>query len=783
MPESNSLAPKSGSDPNESTTPEDVATLYSWANLHGAKYRDFSASRAQAREEARLRVEEAQAEERRRQQEEAERIAQEEAQIAARLAAEAAEAARQAEAERLAEIARQAEAERQAVLAAQEAQRQAAQQRTWQPASPEAYQGNFPSAFAGSEFAASDPHSVPDAGYASQFSYASFPGMTPGREVNTPSSRSSDHEGQFFSGPAPRQAQQDEGMHAQQRLSANTGRYAQDQISESAPARPAQYPSEDRNASIPDSSIPASPNQNSPGFRSSGQSPFQPGAINATSAPSRSNEFQSPAMPALESSSASSYPDFGPSSYGPFSPQTDALSPSQRDSYNLSPWHPQDSRDFRESREPVSRPAWLAPEQPLAQQPAMPSSQSAQVSIAQSQFRAQYQPPVQQPTPSPYRADSVNPAQAQQPIYIQPPQPALMHAGQTPGAPPTPTSGPAANHPQFSAPNPSPVSLGRQNSGPVDDTLVGSRDRIASRWFALKSVFDPQSAPVEQVPAQPPARVPALAVFSLAGGVGKTSLVASLGRALSARGERVLLVDTAAYGLLPFFFGARDQRPGMLRTFNPPGVSADAPIQLVTIDPDGHPAEQPANNASSETGQSYHPAGPAASNTNQPDWLAEEVVRYTRSANRVLIDLPTASGSTTRRILRLAPVVLVPVLADMNSVVSVGAIESFFRNSVGARDASGKPIMPYYVLNQFDYSLPLHLDVREILREQIGDRLLPFALRRSPAVSEALAEGMTVMDYAPTAVVAEDYANLAGWVRGLSAPATQSYRGVRWSER
>jgi len=40
-------------------TPEDVATLYSWANLHGAKYRDFSASRAQTREKARQRVQEA----------------------------------------------------------------------------------------------------------------------------------------------------------------------------------------------------------------------------------------------------------------------------------------------------------------------------------------------------------------------------------------------------------------------------------------------------------------------------------------------------------------------------------------------------------------------------------------------------------------------------------------------------------------------------------------------------------------------------------------------------
>ena len=283
---------------------------------------------------------------------------------------------------------------------------------------------------------------------------------------------------------------------------------------------------------------------------------------------------------------------------------------------------------------------------------------------------------------------------------------------------------------------------------------------------------------------QTPTRLPVLAVFSLAGGVGKTSLVASLGRALSSRGERVLLVDTAAYGLLPFFFGARDQRPGMLRTFNPPGVSAEAPIQLVTLDPDGQRPDHTIADANQPPNQDPNQHPPQGSNQ---DWLAQEIGRYTRSANRILIDLPTASGSTTRRVLRLAPVVLVPVLPDMNSVVSVSAIESFFRHNGSGMAVQGtggvKQIMPYYVLNQFDYSLPLHLDVREILREQIGDRLLPFALRRSPAVSEALAEGMTVMDYSPNAVVAEDYANLAGWLRNLSAPATQSYRGVRWSER
>ncbi len=116
----------------------------------------------------------------------------------------------------------------------------------------------------------------------------------------------------------------------------------------------------------------------------------------------------------------------------------------------------------------------------------------------------------------------------------------------------------------------------------------------------------------------------------------------------------------------------------------------------------------------------------------------------------------------------------------MSSVVSVSSIDNFFQHNVSA---SGHPVRPYYILNQFDSSLPLHLDVREVLREQIGDRLLPFVLRRSPAISEALAEGMTVVDYAPNSPAAEDYGNLAAWVKSLAAPATHGFRGVRWSEK
>ena len=377
------------------------------------------------------------------------------------------------------------------------------------------------------------------------------------------------------------------------------------------------------------------------------------------------------------------------------------------------------------------------------------------------------QHPQQDRLSAPPVPDSVPPAGSNYPLQAQ----QLGNPGYTPSQPyrPIPNQAPYAPmredgyvQPREGAGRPAWLEQDRTEIAgqPVlkapEDTLQGSRDRLTSRWFALKGVFDGVSAPVEAAPAPVASRAPVMAVFSLAGGVGKTSLVATLGRALSSRGERVLLVDTAAYGLLPFFFGARDQRPGMLRTFSPPGASGDASIQMVTIDPETLGSEM----ASQET-------------------LTGEIAKYSHGVNRVIVDLATASGATTRRLLRMAPMILVPVIPDMNSVVSVGSIDAFFQNN----SVAGNRVHPYYVLNQFDHSLPLHLDVREVLREQLGDRLLPFALRRAPAMSEALAEGMTVMDYAPNSTVAEDYGSLAGWVKSLSAPASTGYRGVRWSER
>jgi cellulose synthase operon protein YhjQ len=291
----------------------------------------------------------------------------------------------------------------------------------------------------------------------------------------------------------------------------------------------------------------------------------------------------------------------------------------------------------------------------------------------------------------------------------------------------------------------------------VGDTLQQSRERVASRWFALRGLFEQgmhEAAP--EIPASRSGEVPVLAVFSMAGGVGKTSLVATLGRALSSSGEKVLLTDTTSHGLLPFYFGASELRPGVVRTFSPPMGSADAPVHLLSFDLREKGGDLEAQEA-----------------------LAEDLTRNGQGMQRILVDLSPGAPWVAKRLARMNTLIVVPLAPDMNSVISLGAVERFFAEIA---DANGRPIHPYYLLNGFDAAQPLHLDVREVLRKQLGDRLLPFVIRRSSSISEALAEGMTVMDYAPEAAVAGDFLNLATWLRTQSAPAA-GFRKARWSEQ
>jgi cellulose synthase operon protein YhjQ len=304
--------------------------------------------------------------------------------------------------------------------------------------------------------------------------------------------------------------------------------------------------------------------------------------------------------------------------------------------------------------------------------------------------------------------------------------------------------------------SPSPAYRGEVAAG---ETLQDSRERVAARWFALKGVFDKAGLEFPAMQASRPsdAHTPVLAVFSLAGGVGKTSLVATLGRALASQQEKAVLIDMTAHGLLPIYFGSHGVVPGVMHTFPPKPDSGDKLISIVIHDLAGEGLDD-----------------------RRRQMLAEDILRSGEGNDRLLLDVSSSTGWVIQRLANLHPTVLVPMAPDMNSVISLQAVERLFRAIV---DRDGRPLLPFYLLNQFDASLALHIDVREVLRRQIGDRLLRVAIRRSPAVSEALAEGMTVLDYAPDALVSQDYRDLAIWLRSVDPIARAGARSMRRVDR
>ncbi len=752
-------------------TPEDVAVLYSWANLHGAKYRDFSASRREYRAQLRQRAAEqardtelqaqGEAEEAaelsRQSQEDAEhRAAQpeqtdrQEALREADLAAERAsleriEAARRAEAAAHAEAAVRRE-EQEIAEAHASAQRQAAlyeESRERRPSQEEELMTETPGM-------TSDPYTpesrqpVP----ASEAPPAHLEVMPQTARVEQPQSAHAalapaHQEGRRLAvneaptrplAPAtpvrrPQGYRPDEASGVRQIYSPDRTSARQQQGSERAvagqPARSvAPVPSVPVYATR-ESTLPHIPHQ------PTAAQPTKPTLSGASAEPER----QPPAQPA-------------PTRSAPAETLRPAATASE----------PVEQPYFPERRRAVTSPppgpdiagetADPTPRRRRQDQPDYRMTDSDRAIAAYRRAQAQaHAAPITPPATAPSQVE-LQPRRETLPAPA-PAVPAWINESHAPGEippatlPSRPSTSPAhADTPQVSS-----------------DTLQRSRERVASRWYALKGVFEQTGAePAEPAPArQHQTRTPVLAVFSFAGGVGKTSLVATLGRSLSSLGEKVLLTDTTSHGLLPFYFGASELRERTVRTFSPPSGSTDAPIYLVN-----YPVDQPLTDEGAQ------------------EAVVESITENGRGAHRILLDLTSSTAWLIRRFAHLSPTVLVPLAPDMNSVISLQSIERFLH---GIHGADGTPVKVFYLLNQFDAALPLHLDVREVLRRQLGERLLPIMIRRAPAVSEALAEGMTIIDYAADAPVAEDYLNTAHWLRSVAAPATAGFRNVRWSER
>jgi cellulose biosynthesis protein BcsQ len=244
-----------------------------------------------------------------------------------------------------------------------------------------------------------------------------------------------------------------------------------------------------------------------------------------------------------------------------------------------------------------------------------------------------------------------------------------------------------------------------------------------------------------------PGRPPVLAVYSVAGGVGKTTVCANLGKTLCSLGEQVLLVDATGRGLLPFYFGATEQRAGV-RKFVAPGGSAPS-IQIITGD------------------------------ECTPDWLDRDVKGLMAAAQRTIFDLGPATQSLLPAILAMCNVVLVPLLPDLNSIISVLRIESLLNGPVTGAKSPGL----FYFFNRYDEQSGNDRWARDFVVRHCGHRLLPVSLRHGRELTEALQGGFPGMDSTPGSELSHDYLQLALYVRRVAPLSSHVALPGRWSEQ
>lgn len=291
--------------------------------------------------------------------------------------------------------------------------------------------------------------------------------------------------------------------------------------------------------------------------------------------------------------------------------------------------------------------------------------------------------------------------------------------------------------------------MGSQQPAHETDQAIQGRRQDTSVVPIKESPDANRATPTRFREAEPSGKAPiVVALYSIAGGVGKTSICANLGKTLCSLGEQLLLVDATSGGLLPFYFGATELRTGP-RKFLAPG--ADAPfIQVI------------------------------AGDEITTQWLDRDVKHLMASSQRTIIDLGQVSEAMLHGVLRMCTVVLVPLLPDFNSIATVSRID----NLLHAQAMGSNPPLVFYLFNRFDEQRINDQRARDFVQQHCGHRLLPISLRHDPQLTEALREGLPgVVDQTPGAELSHDYLELALWVRRVAPLRSAALVAGRWSEQ
>lgn len=254
-----------------------------------------------------------------------------------------------------------------------------------------------------------------------------------------------------------------------------------------------------------------------------------------------------------------------------------------------------------------------------------------------------------------------------------------------------------------------------------------------------------------------------ISVISAKGGVGKTTLTASLASALRRAGRQVVAIDLDPQNALHHHFQAAEASGSVMEDAGV--VQAGQPWQeLGKLSDDGvfvvaHGMIAENHRQEFEQGL-YH----------DPLWLARHLadMQLTEGAI-VVVDTPPGPSVYLRQALSVANLAVVVSLADPASYTSLPQVDKLIAAYTQERtDFAGAA----YVINQVDHSRQMNKDITQILRGLLGKQMIGL-VHRDQSISDALAYNRNVLGYDPNGRGCHDILDCAQALIGrLAIPAS-----------
>ena len=246
------------------------------------------------------------------------------------------------------------------------------------------------------------------------------------------------------------------------------------------------------------------------------------------------------------------------------------------------------------------------------------------------------------------------------------------------------------------------------------------------------------------------ARPTVVALVSVNGGVGRSTLVTALSSGLQRQGESVVALDLDPQNALRHHFGVNPDAPGL-------GPASLQNGQWAAIQQPGFAGCKVITFGGTSTRQQENLQRWLS---HEPDWLERRLAGLDLCARHtLLIDTPAGNNVYFQQALSVADVVLVVTQADAASLGTLDQLDALLAPHLKRE----RPPRVHFVVNQLDESNAFSLDMVEALKQRLGSA--PYEVHRDVAISESLAFSTDPLDSQSMSLAADDINDLCRLLR------------------